>query len=56
MESDAESGILSRERDGFVKAFLIHHQAGRGQNPFAMGADDRLVDAVGAAKVVGVYN
>jgi hypothetical protein len=54
MQADAQFGILLRERNRFVARRLVHHQTGGGQNPFAMRADDGLIDGVGAAEIIRV--
>ena len=54
MQADAELGIFLRQRHGFVAAGFVHHQAGGGQNAFAMRADDGFVDGMRTAKVIRV--
>ena len=56
MQADAEFGIFLRERNRFIEARLVHHQARGGQNAFAMRADDGLVDGMRTAKIVRVDN
>ena len=46
MQADSQFGGLFCERHRFVARGLVHHQAGGGQNPFAMRADDGLIDGV----------
>ena len=54
MQPHAQRRVLAGEGDGLLKGGFIHHQAGGGENAFAVGADDGLVDGGGTAEVVGV--
>src|ERR1700722_9176165 len=54
MKSDAESRILFRQFDGLGAGGFVYHQACRGENSFAMSADDRLVDGARASEVIRV--
>src|SRR6266571_3345010 len=45
MEAHAQPRGFPRQGDGFIAGRLIHHQAGGGENAFAMGANDRGIDA-----------
>ncbi len=54
MQPHAQCRVLAGEGHGFLAGGFVHHQAGGGQNPFAMGADDGLVDGGGAPEIVGV--
>ena len=54
MQTDAEGGVGFGELNCFFERGLIDHEAGRGQNPFLMSADDRLIDGTRAAEIVGV--
>ena len=44
MQANPEIWILFRERDGFGAGRFVHHQAGGGEDAFAMRADDGFVD------------
>ena len=54
MQAHTEPRILPRLLDGFVRSLAVDHQAGGGEDTFAMRADDGVVDGVCAAEVVGV--
>jgi len=54
MQADTQSGVLAGQGDGFAGERGVDHEAGTGEDAFAMGADDGLVDGLGAAKIVGV--
>ena len=54
MQADAQPGIFLRQRHGFGEAGFVHHQAGAGQNAFAMRADDGLVDGRRTAEIVRI--
>ena len=54
MQAQSQLRVLARQADGIFRSFLIDHQAGRGENTFAMGASHRLVDAAGAAEIIGI--
>ena len=54
MQTDAQARILARQGDRFVGGGFIDHEAGRGQDALAMGANDRLVDGMGTAEIVRV--
>ncbi len=54
VEADAEGGMGAGQLDGGGGVRLVDHEAGGGEDAVAMGADDRLVDGGGAAKVIGV--
>ena len=54
VQAHAQPRILAGQRHRLLAGRLVHHQAGGGEDAFAMGADDRLVDGGGAAEVVGV--
>ena len=56
MQADAEFWIFLCQLDRFVEARFVHHQAGGGQNAFAMRADDGFVDGMRTAEIVGVDN
>jgi hypothetical protein len=56
MQPDAQRRILVGKGHGFLTSWFVHHQAGGGQNPFPMGADDGLVDGTRTAEVVCVYD
>ena len=54
MQAHSQVWVLAGEGHGFLASSFVHHQAGGGQNSFAMSADDRLVDGGRTAEVVGV--
>src|SRR5213082_357050 len=54
VQADSEPRILPREFNCLVRRPAVYHQAGRGENAFAMGAEDGLVDGARPAEVVGV--
>src|ERR1700749_618847 len=54
MQTDAEFWILFREFDGFGTRSFIHHQAGAGQNAFAMRANNGFIDGARAAESIGI--
>ena len=55
MQSDAQLGILPREFHRLFARDFVHHQAGRSEDPFPMRANDRFVDGMRAAEIVGVH-
>ena len=54
MQTDAQPGIFLCQFNRLVEAGFVHHQAGGGQNPFAMRADDSLIDGMGTAEIVRI--
>ena len=54
VQANAELRMFPRQRDGLLIGLLVHHQAGAGENAFAMGAEDGLVDGARPAEVVRV--
>jgi len=56
MQADAELWIFVCQFNRFVARGLVHHQAGAGQNAFAMRADDGFIDGMRTAKIVRVDN
>ena len=54
MQANAEPWIFPRQSDGFVAGGFIHHQAGGGQNAFAVRADDGFIDGMRQAEIVRV--
>jgi hypothetical protein len=56
MQSHAQLWIFSRQPDRFAYPRLIDHQAGGGQNPFPMGANDGLINGLRAAEIIRVDN
>ena len=50
VQADAQFGILLRQSDGLGGERFVDHEAGRSQDAFAMGADDSLVDGLGAGQ------
>src|SRR5262249_55471085 len=54
VQTYAQLRMLLRQRDGFVEGRFVDHQAGRGQNALAMGADHRRVNAARPSEIVGV--
>ena len=54
VQADAERRVRLRERYSLGERLAIHHQARRGENAFAMRADDRFVDRARTAEVIGV--
>jgi hypothetical protein len=53
VEPDAEARVLARQLDRLVKSLTGHHQAGVGQDPFAVSPDNAGVDARRHPEVVG---
>jgi len=56
MEADIEVGIFVREGGRFVARCGGDHQAGRGEDAFAMRADDASVDLARIAEIIGGYD
>ena len=54
VQPHAQARVLAGQRHRFLAGGFVHHQAGGGQDAFAVGADDGLVDGGGTAEVVGV--
>src|ERR1051325_9224916 len=54
MQAHTQLRMFPRQRDGFGIGGFVHHQAGAGQNAFAMRANHCLIDTLGAAKIIGV--
>jgi hypothetical protein len=54
VQSDTELRIVVYELGGCFRRRLAHHQAGAGDNAFAVGAGDAFVDAGAEAQVVGI--
>ena len=54
VQADAKARILSGQFDGFIGLRAVDHQAGRGEDAFAVRVDDGVVDGTGASEVVGV--
>src|ERR1035438_6209605 len=54
MQTDAQPWIFLRQLNRLVEAEFVHHQAGAGQNAFAMRADDGFIDGMRTAKIVRV--
>jgi hypothetical protein len=54
VEADAKGGRLASEGHRFVKGGFVYHEAGGGEDAFAMSADDGFIDGMRAAEVVGV--
>jgi len=54
MQTDIEGGIFFRERRGLVASRLSYHQAGAGQDPFAMRANDAGVDLARISEVIAI--
>ena len=56
METDTEPWTFSGQRHRIIKGRFVDHKAGSGEDAFAVGADDGLIDRRRAAEVVGVNN
>src|SRR5262245_25211942 len=54
VQAHAQPRILQRQINGFVRGLARDHQAGGGEDAFAMRPDDGLIDGMRAAEVVGV--
>ena len=53
VDADTQRGMLPGESDRLGERPPVHHQAGVGQNPIAVRADDAGVDSGRHAEVVG---
>ncbi len=54
VQADAELWILPRQGDSLIATGFVDHQAGGGQDAFAMRADDGFIDGVRTAEIVRV--
>jgi len=54
MNADIERGILASEAHSVVEGRAGRHQRGSGEDAFAMGLDNTLVDVVRETEIVGV--
>lgn len=54
MEACAKPGVFPGQLDRFVKARFAGHQAGSGQNAFAMGTDNGGIDGRREAEIIGI--
>jgi hypothetical protein len=54
VEADTQRGVFPGERYGLVCRVSIHHQACGGEDAFAMGFNNRVINAGRSAEIVGI--